>query len=181
MKRTTKKSGFVYFIHARETALVKIGYTTNVKNRLSTLQTSSAHRLDTITTAPGDLGLEAELHHLFRRYRREGEWFEFPECLINRASEGAEQKKTKPPKRRASRGIINFFLSLLQSDCIELRESGVQMQLHSAVVEGKPSLRLTLVDVVFCPRCRTFQSAKDEHACPLTPRERITGKTEAAK
>lgn len=69
----------IYFI--QETGLfrnrVKIGFTTNVKNRLVDLQIGSASPLRLIVVLPGDADVETVYHLKFAQYRLRGEWFKF--------------------------------------------------------------------------------------------------------
>jgi len=52
---------------------VKIGYSTNLKDRLSNLQVSSPAKLNIYGAIPHDV--EYKLHHRFRTYRSRGDWF----------------------------------------------------------------------------------------------------------
>lgn len=67
----------VYFIGSvgRPDLPVKIGKSKNVKNRLSTLQTSSSTELECLFTIPGYGTEEAKFHKLFDDKRTHGEWF----------------------------------------------------------------------------------------------------------
>ncbi|MCC6824020.1 MAG: GIY-YIG nuclease family protein [Verrucomicrobia subdivision 3 bacterium] len=68
-----KVQGFVYFIRGGD--LVKIGWSTNPRLRLSQLQTASAERLRIIGVTPGTRGDERALHGTFASLRVRGEWF----------------------------------------------------------------------------------------------------------
>jgi len=63
----------VYFMHA-ENGLIKIGKSTDVKARLSQLQTLSPISIRIINT-PLCTATEAELHQRFAHLRDHGEWF----------------------------------------------------------------------------------------------------------
>jgi hypothetical protein len=68
----------VYFVRARGTQYVKIGYVQDspgVASRLSTLQCGSPFRLVLERIIPGELADEAALHQRFAAYRTIGEWF----------------------------------------------------------------------------------------------------------
>lgn len=75
--------GEVYFILNENKSLVKIGQTIRLKNRLSSLQTSSAENLCVIgrilTKRPERL--EAKLHKRFAKDRVRGEWFRYSDEL----------------------------------------------------------------------------------------------------
>lgn len=66
--------GLVYVIQAGEH--VKIGWTTNLGNRIEDLRSGSPHRLDVLGVCPGDRDLERAWHHEFRSERVHGEWFQ---------------------------------------------------------------------------------------------------------
>lgn len=64
---------YVYFITDGEA--IKIGKANNPKSRLSGLQTSHHKPLAIISTMPGGLELEREIHVIFDGFRLRGEWF----------------------------------------------------------------------------------------------------------
>lgn len=72
----------VYFVKSLETDRIKIGYTKNLKQRLSKMQTDSAERLKVLfafESLPVD---EKTLHAALADDRHHGEWFEVtPELL----------------------------------------------------------------------------------------------------
>lgn len=57
--------------------VVKIGFTNDVKRRLSTLQTGHTRPLKVIRLFEGGPAEEARLHALFADVRTKGEWFTF--------------------------------------------------------------------------------------------------------
>ena len=77
----------IYFIQNTETKHIKIGYSDNVRNRLSDLQISSPHELTILTICEGGIELEKELHNKFNDYYVRGEWFNPSEELINYVNE----------------------------------------------------------------------------------------------
>lgn len=64
----------VYFI--TDGTYTKIGTTTDLKQRLTTLQTSNPNVLKVVLTLPGGVELESRLHEVFGHKRRQREWFE---------------------------------------------------------------------------------------------------------
>jgi Meiotically up-regulated gene 113 len=78
--RSTK--GSIYFILDWQSQMIKIGFSTNVSDRLSTLQTATANRLVLLGTRPGSMVEEARIHSMFRDVRKSGEWFEINQSLI---------------------------------------------------------------------------------------------------
>jgi hypothetical protein len=73
----------VYFARAGKTNRVKIGCSTDVGRRISTLQTGCPDILQPLLVFPrGDYQLEKRLHEQFAGSRVIGEWFEYePEIL----------------------------------------------------------------------------------------------------
>ncbi len=74
------RSHRVYFIQggepdADERALVKIGFTTDVDQRLRQLQTASPLPLKLIEITIGTQAIEAFLHRVLHRHHVRGEWF----------------------------------------------------------------------------------------------------------
>ena len=77
----------IYFIQNTETKHIKIGYSDNVRNRLSSLQTTSPHELAILTICEGGIEVEKELHDKFNNYYVRGEWFNPSEELISYINE----------------------------------------------------------------------------------------------
>lgn len=71
----------IYFIKGHD-KYIKIGFTTDIKNRLSTLQTSSPTKLTVIKLTKGTIRQEKELHKRFSNLRTNGEWFELSNDLL---------------------------------------------------------------------------------------------------
>ena len=72
----------VYLIAARDLEMVKIGLATNVRERLSQLQTGSPCELELLATIPGGENEERALHWLFGHLHVRGEWFCDPDATI---------------------------------------------------------------------------------------------------
>jgi transcriptional regulator with XRE-family HTH domain len=70
----------VYFVEDRDTLLIKIGFTSQLKVRLSQIREKHPNAR-TIATVDGGRREERAIHRLFSRYRHEGEWFR-PSPLI---------------------------------------------------------------------------------------------------
>jgi hypothetical protein len=82
--------GMIYFIHDDTASAIKIGYSTNVPERLATLQTASATKLVLLGTMPGSIHDEQRLHRKFHRLH--GEWFRITPELLHFI-----QEHTTPP------------------------------------------------------------------------------------
>jgi len=68
-------SGWIYFLANKKLTLVKIGFSTDVRKRITGLTTSSPEPLILLATAPALRRHERTLHLKFRRWRKRGEWF----------------------------------------------------------------------------------------------------------
>jgi hypothetical protein len=73
LKRTLEEKGKVYFIRCGDA--VKIGFSTNIKKRLSRLQSANPFQLECIAWFKGTRMEERELHIVFEEYHIRGEWF----------------------------------------------------------------------------------------------------------
>ena len=73
----------IYFIKGKESTLIKIGSTDNVKNRLMGMQTGSPEVLEVLATVPFGLIKEKDLHRRFAADRVHGEWFNPSNDLLN--------------------------------------------------------------------------------------------------
>lgn len=83
---STDQQEFVYFMHNKENNLIKIGHTTDIYSRLSSINsewknlygTENAITLLGVILIPSGKGREAEYmyHERAKEYRRHGEWFE---------------------------------------------------------------------------------------------------------
>jgi DNA-binding XRE family transcriptional regulator len=71
----------VYYIHAPDLGLMKIGYSARPGERLQSLQTASPFDVDLIAFEDGDERTEALLHIQFRHLHVRGEWFRYEGSL----------------------------------------------------------------------------------------------------
>lgn len=67
---------WTYFVGSREHNIVKIGVTTRLKARMSSLRNSSPVPVKLFAVAYGWPGIEDALHERFKEHRKHGEWFE---------------------------------------------------------------------------------------------------------
>lgn len=78
------KGSFVYFVLCPQVNAVKIGFTNNLKSRLSSLQTGNPYRLKVLAWMQGGRSEEGEVHRAFSQYHTgTGEWFYFEGDLID--------------------------------------------------------------------------------------------------
>jgi len=71
----------VYFI-GDDRRRVKIGFTTNLTQRIYALQSATASELSLLRVLDGGLATERWLHKKFADYHITGEWFEFAEQMM---------------------------------------------------------------------------------------------------
>ena len=69
----------IYFIG--HTDYIKIGYTNDIKSRLSKLQVSCPIKLKVLGLVEGDRDEEKKYHNMFKSISCSGEWFEYNEEL----------------------------------------------------------------------------------------------------
>jgi hypothetical protein len=70
------EGSFIYIVTDSNPDAVKIGKTSNLSQRLSTLQTASSRPLQLLALLPGDYDLENALHRRLAEVRLHGEWFQ---------------------------------------------------------------------------------------------------------
>lgn len=75
----------VYFIRAGENGPVKIGFSTDIAQRVRDLQTASPHELKVEAVVIGTQAVEAWFHRLLRKWHIRGEWFALSDDLISYA------------------------------------------------------------------------------------------------
>lgn len=76
-ERQYDDSCFVYFIGDPRRKVVKIGVSTDVGRRLTSIQTGYPYPLSILCVIPGDEVLESELQRIFSPLRTNGEWFRY--------------------------------------------------------------------------------------------------------
>lgn len=82
--------GYVYFVHAKKTGLIKIGTSIQPSKRIAALKNGSPDHLRLIAIMPGGRTTEALIHERFENCRKRGEWFEATADLISYILENAE-------------------------------------------------------------------------------------------
>jgi hypothetical protein len=84
-----RRPGVIYFMGAGD--LVKIGFTTDLKRRLTMVQVGCPTPITLIGTIPGTPVVEKNLHRLFYKHRHHGEWFRLvPEIEAYIAEHGSK-------------------------------------------------------------------------------------------
>lgn len=77
------EDGLIYFLNAKESQRVKIGFAVNLERRVKELQTGCPEKLTVLRTIPGTRADERNLHKRFAAYRLTGEWFRNAAPLMN--------------------------------------------------------------------------------------------------
>lgn len=127
----------IYFIRCAATGLTKVGYATNVRSRLSTLQTGSADDLSLVRLLGGAKDDEGKLHRRFAEHRKRGEWFDLADEII-RADLGLPDIALPTIKRRSSPSERQERKALLAQQQI-LREAARAEK--AALLAQRPTLR----------------------------------------
>lgn len=74
---------WTYFVGSREHQVVKIGVTSQLKVRMSTLRNTSPVPIKLFAVVFGWPGIEEHLHETFRADRMHGEWFKLTDEISN--------------------------------------------------------------------------------------------------
>ena len=145
----------IYFLKANNR--IKIGYTSDPSERMSSIQTSSPYDLEVLLIVDGNQDEERKLHARFSNLRRSGEWFHFGEPimkyiennthrdrkyefgLVSGDFEGYEQIRRLRNKHKISAAELGKRLSISQqaASAIELRErdGGVAIKTMQKIAE----------------------------------------------
>jgi hypothetical protein len=84
--------GYVYFVQLGNSGDIKIGFSTNIKKRMHTLQTSTPENIQLLGFIAGELPTEKMIHEKFRMLRKKGEWFQCHSSIIEFLNEFNELK-----------------------------------------------------------------------------------------
>ena len=90
-------TSIVYFVREGRRGRIKIGHTTDIEQRITTLQTSVSEPLRLLAAMPGDRFLERRLHDRFASYRYRGEWFEPSAAIFEFLHEWLREEEATPP------------------------------------------------------------------------------------
>lgn len=79
--KVIQKNGYLYLVKDNASERIKIGITTNHKERLRSLNTMVPYGITVIEIFPSNryVELEKEVHERYKDKRKNGEWFEFNE------------------------------------------------------------------------------------------------------
>lgn len=112
----------VYLIWAEGTNFFKIGYSKNVRSRLSDFRVACPHELHIAATVETDTPerLEAEFHTKWAKYKIKGEWFDipltkWPDLLSSYGYHSVLIKRLIENQCKATKEILGFYASFSQS------------------------------------------------------------------
>lgn len=77
------RQGWIYYIEAKDSGAVKIGYARNPASRIGHIQTGNHEELVLLALEKGDRELEVSRHQQFAELRIRGEWFTKGDALRN--------------------------------------------------------------------------------------------------
>jgi hypothetical protein len=80
--KSGNRLGIIYFIQGEKTKNIKIGFSTDLDNRIKQHQASSGEKLKVIGHIEGQQSSEAEIQSKFKELRIHGEWFKPAGSLI---------------------------------------------------------------------------------------------------
>jgi len=89
----------IYFVQMPDAGPIKIGHTTNVRNRLSQLQVSMPQSLTLLGIRDGGVETEKKLHRRLESERLSGEWFK-PSPLVLATIQEDCHPLPKPRRKR---------------------------------------------------------------------------------
>jgi hypothetical protein len=109
-----KADSYVYFAREISTGLVKIGYSRNPYQRLSSLSSEVRSQVVLLAIAQGSKKTEADLHALFRSDWAYGEWFwpsepltALVQFILEFPTTGIEQPRPVDPGMKARAIVAN--------------------------------------------------------------------------
>lgn len=82
LDRDTVEPSLVYFLHAKDVGLVKVGRTKSLRRRVSQLQTGCPYDISLIGAVKGGRITEKFLHSRLASVRVRGEWFKADEFSL---------------------------------------------------------------------------------------------------
>ena len=118
LSTSSRPQSVVYFVRPQNSPRVKIGVTTNLKQRISDLQGANHSPLVVLLVLAGDSCLEADLHSRFRRHRMHREWFRLSDEIKQFiTANGGIFVPRKGARVNVRIGDEDLRLALEQSDC----------------------------------------------------------------
>lgn len=109
--------GWTYFIRVDDA--IKIGFASNFKKRISSLQTSHQNPLDVLAVVPAALVDEYKTHQLFSHLRIRGEWFRADHELLY-FIDAAKAAGAAPPALEHPGALAALNAKATSQDCTNL-------------------------------------------------------------
>lgn len=133
---------------------VKIGYSTNVSNRIKQIETAQREKSKDLFYIQGDRDIESAIHEIFRAERIEGEWYAIPfdsakQTLVDASQNpgkyrGSHKQKYTDAQKKAS---IKYLKEKTDSIQIRTQKGTKERWKDAASVRGK-SLNQFIVDTM---------------------------------
>lgn len=156
----------IYFI--RHAGLVKIGYSHDLRARISAIMRSiPSNDVTLIGYMPGDRDVEAHLHQVFAEHRFSGEWYFFAPSIVDFAR--LVLTEDLPPAEVAPRPAVKRTESRSEREKVaqELREAAA-IRFPSLSTQGS---RITAVAEALGWRRRRVRAIWCSEPYALTPKE----------
>jgi hypothetical protein len=84
-----RQAGLIYFMRAGRR--VKIGFTTNLKRRLSVVQIGCPEPIELLGTMAGTRAIEKGIHRQFITHHQQGEWFTLASEIVDFITQNGSQ------------------------------------------------------------------------------------------
>lgn len=97
----------VYYIHAPDLHLVKIGFAQDVESRFGKMKVDSPARLVILAVEEGGAELEAIRHEQFGGHRGKGEWFSYSDAIADHVAGLTPYSR---PKRAPLGGALGSWM-----------------------------------------------------------------------
>ncbi len=97
----------IYYIHAPDLDMVKIGFAQDVESRFGKMKVDSPTRLVILAVEDGDTALEAQRHEQFGGKQGRGEWFAMSDAILDHVAGLAPYSR---PKRAPLNGPLGAWM-----------------------------------------------------------------------
>lgn len=114
----------IYFLRAKGTSRVKVGYSANIAKRLKSYITESPYPLELLAVIPGTQALEQLIHKSYSAYQRHNEWFDL----------GAPSNNDEPPIKRGRPHGDCYKQRRHKDQIVALREEGATIRTIANVI-----------------------------------------------
>lgn len=135
----------IYFV-SYEDGPIKIGKTTDLLDRIKTLQTSTPFELKCLGVVPNTNDTESVLHRQFANIRMSGEWFERDETLLSFIASNCDAELLEaslsplPAKKKREKKKLNRMIAQYSDERIKKAFDLFEEDLSFALFESSASL-----------------------------------------